>query len=311
MCSEVVVVRPVEGEEELEQALQIALGEKWSVSRASFSNPFALSPATCLAAGSSSGPPPQLLGTAFGVPYDDSSRAAYVLNVLVVPAHRRRGLARRLVQELLERLRAAGVVSVGLDATSQGRHLYETLGFKRSFDLLTFDLDLAQYHPPCTEAVASTAVLEPFSPALLDAVTELDAACFGFRRSKLYQQYFGNPFKGFVLRSNGDKRLRGAICARATVGNSCVIGPLLADCDDTAYMLLGAIVRSCVAAGARFCIAFVPEWHMASVTLLTRFSFSQDPTLTHRMWLNLLDPSAEAVRRETSGYYIVAGPDIG
>jgi GNAT superfamily N-acetyltransferase len=52
-----------------------------------------------------------------------------VLNVYVEPHWRRRGLARRLMQEILEWAPTAGVARLVLHASREGRPLYEALGF--------------------------------------------------------------------------------------------------------------------------------------------------------------------------------------
>ena len=57
-------------------------------------------------------------------------REAYVLNVFTEPGHRRRGLACRLVREILSWARREGAVRVSLHASDQGRPVYEALGFR-------------------------------------------------------------------------------------------------------------------------------------------------------------------------------------
>ena len=52
-----------------------------------------------------------------------------VLNVYTEPAHRRRGLARRLMQEILAWCHGRGITRVTLHASDDGRPLYESLGF--------------------------------------------------------------------------------------------------------------------------------------------------------------------------------------
>lgn len=54
---------------------------------------------------------------------------AYVLNVFTEPAHRHRGLSRRLLGELIAWSRAHGVSRVTLHASDAGRPLYAGLGF--------------------------------------------------------------------------------------------------------------------------------------------------------------------------------------
>lgn len=58
-----------------------------------------------------------------------SGREALVLNVYVVPAWRRRGLARYLMETVLEWARVAQIARVVLHASGEGRPLYEMMGF--------------------------------------------------------------------------------------------------------------------------------------------------------------------------------------
>jgi GNAT superfamily N-acetyltransferase len=60
---------------------------------------------------------------------------AYVLNVYTEPAHRRRGLARRLMREVLAWARRKGAAIVSLHASDAGRPVYEGLGFKEGREM--------------------------------------------------------------------------------------------------------------------------------------------------------------------------------
>lgn len=61
---------------------------------------------------------------------DTSGRRASILNVYTLPAFRRQGLARRLMQIVLDWCRANQIRTVVLQASNDGRALYESLGFK-------------------------------------------------------------------------------------------------------------------------------------------------------------------------------------
>jgi GNAT superfamily N-acetyltransferase len=58
-----------------------------------------------------------------------SGRIGYVMNVVTDPRYRRRGIARRVMQMILEWLAAQGITRVDLHATEMGRRLYEWMGF--------------------------------------------------------------------------------------------------------------------------------------------------------------------------------------
>ena len=57
-------------------------------------------------------------------------RLAFVYNVYVAPAHRRRGLARRIMDAIHAFCRANGITSLALNASADGRPLYEALGYQ-------------------------------------------------------------------------------------------------------------------------------------------------------------------------------------
>lgn len=57
-------------------------------------------------------------------------RRAMILNMYVEHEHRRRGVARRLMECMIEWCRKNGFANVGLHASEEGRPLYEKLGFQ-------------------------------------------------------------------------------------------------------------------------------------------------------------------------------------
>ena len=65
-------------------------------------------------------------------PREFSGRLPIVYNVYTEPAHRRRGLARALMETVHVWCRDAGYSVVGLAASTYGRALYESLGYRAS-----------------------------------------------------------------------------------------------------------------------------------------------------------------------------------
>lgn len=63
-------------------------------------------------------------------PADPAPRRAWILNVYTCPEYRRQGIARRLMQTMIESCRQAAFQSVALHSSDEGRPLYESLGFK-------------------------------------------------------------------------------------------------------------------------------------------------------------------------------------
>jgi GNAT superfamily N-acetyltransferase len=66
---------------------------------------------------------------------DDADRRGNVVNVYTRPDYRRQGLARRLMGVVLDWCREHHVSTVILHASSEGRPLYESLGFKASNEM--------------------------------------------------------------------------------------------------------------------------------------------------------------------------------
>jgi ribosomal protein S18 acetylase RimI-like enzyme len=78
-----------------------------------------------------------ILGSAVGVrwdrlptPWNEEGRGAYVQYVWTEPAHRRRGVARAVMERLIALLAAAGVADVDLHATAAAEAMYRSLGFE-------------------------------------------------------------------------------------------------------------------------------------------------------------------------------------
>ena len=73
--------------------------------------------------------------------YDNpSGRSGYITNMFTRPAWRHRGLAKRLVDLLVEAAREAGCAKLYLNASRMGRPLYEGYGFRPVDGEMVFDI---------------------------------------------------------------------------------------------------------------------------------------------------------------------------
>jgi GNAT superfamily N-acetyltransferase len=63
-------------------------------------------------------------------------REGLILNVHVDPAHRRQGVARRLMETIIRWAPGAGIVRLVLHASPDGERLYQALGFRASNEML-------------------------------------------------------------------------------------------------------------------------------------------------------------------------------
>jgi GNAT superfamily N-acetyltransferase len=65
-------------------------------------------------------------------PQHPGGHVAFVYNVYTEPAHRGQGLARRVMEAIHAWCRGAGIHSIALNASPDGRPLYESMGYRVS-----------------------------------------------------------------------------------------------------------------------------------------------------------------------------------
>ena len=65
-----------------------------------------------------------------GYPSEEQAKRAWILNMYTEPGARRCGVAKRLMQTMVEWCRCEGYGSVSLHASEAGRPLYEGMGFQ-------------------------------------------------------------------------------------------------------------------------------------------------------------------------------------
>jgi GNAT superfamily N-acetyltransferase len=68
-------------------------------------------------------------------PRDPDPRRSWIVNMYTEPEYRRQGLARRLMEAMVEWCRGQRMANVYLHASEEGRPLYESLGFKSSNEM--------------------------------------------------------------------------------------------------------------------------------------------------------------------------------
>jgi ribosomal protein S18 acetylase RimI-like enzyme len=85
----------------------------------------------------------------------------YVEGVYVLPAFRRRGIASRLMHECIDWLRSMACDAVRLQSTSEGKALYESLGFVPTGEM---ELTLNATKRSFAESYGSTAPTAQINP---------------------------------------------------------------------------------------------------------------------------------------------------
>lgn len=61
-----------------------------------------------------------------------TGREAYIMNIYVAPSYRRKGIAKSLMDQLLEDAKSRGINDITLIASEKGQPLYEAMGFVKS-----------------------------------------------------------------------------------------------------------------------------------------------------------------------------------
>lgn len=160
----------------------------------------------------------------------------WVCMVLVAADRRRRGLATILMEWALDTTKAMGLVA-GLDATPDGRKVYEKLGFVDIFALSRLQA------PNVTVADTYDATsLRPMADTDIDAVAAIDMTAFGANRTRLVSALRERrPDCAFVAVRDG--HIDGFVLGRD--GRSATqIGPVVASSETTARALLSAALRN-------------------------------------------------------------------
>ena len=70
-------------------------------------------------------------------PMHPTGKRAHLMNVYTKPAYRHAGVGKRIVEMLISEAAKKGVTEVYLDATKDGRPLYEALGFTARLEGMT------------------------------------------------------------------------------------------------------------------------------------------------------------------------------
>jgi len=172
-----------------------------------------------------------LVGTGGAACY--SSRLAWVCMILVDAAERGRGVGSALVTAVLDRVH--GVETVGLDATPQGRPVYERLGFAATSSLMRMAGPAAEPG----RARATTTMTRSVAAGDLEAILGLDREAFGADRSRVIRWAWSQApalawcaleegqLAGYCMGRHGDRAVhigpvvaRSLPVARALVGNA-------------------------------------------------------------------------------------------
>ncbi|MDE5780567.1 MAG: GNAT family N-acetyltransferase [Lachnospiraceae bacterium] len=66
--------------------------------------------------------------------HNSTGRKAYIMNMYTEPEYRRKGIAFKTLDLLVNEVRKRGILQISLEATAAGRPLYEKYGFRQMVD---------------------------------------------------------------------------------------------------------------------------------------------------------------------------------
>ena len=159
----------------------------------------------------------------------------FICNMVVRPDHKRHGFGRRVFEELIAWLDGSGYRTIQLEATEEGRPLYEQYGFTALWESVAGAL----VSPPARgdETGLSEATEDDWP-----AVAELDRLATGMDRGGLLMRLTGQPnYRGCLVKRDG-----GGISGYGLRFDN-RIGPLMARSAETAEQLARALAaRSAV-----------------------------------------------------------------
>ena len=224
----------------------------------------------------------ELIATAATLTY--GSRLGYVSMILVTPRFRNRGIAKKLLRELIDDLEIRGYSAL-LDATPAGAAVYRRLGFLDVFPLQRWQGKGYD---------ASGAALRAASLTNVDHLIVQDALAFGADRPFLIRNLLARAGTsalvsdvGFALRRKGSRADQ--------------IGPLVAADEASAQQLLSAAIG--LGAGPVF--LDVPDHQQGLGTFLEARGFVVQRSFT-RMARGLSTCLGDRAR-----LFVVAGPEFG
>ena len=169
-------------------------------------------------------------GTATTIVYE--RRFAWIGMVLVDPEHRGRGIGTRLLERTIEHLDALGVPTLKLDATPQGKPIYEKLGFVAEYEIERWKLQRA----PGAQAAQPAP-----PPRHLERILRLDREIFGAGRGALLQSlHYDAPEFTMAVEFMGDLRAYG-LGRKGTRADQ--LGPWIGRDEPSALGLLDEFLR--------------------------------------------------------------------
>ncbi|HEU4387697.1 MAG TPA: GNAT family N-acetyltransferase, partial [Blastocatellia bacterium] len=231
-----------------------------------------------------------LIGTTTALTY--GGELAWLGMVFVRPEYRREGVGNRLMNAALSYLDEAGVASIKLDATPEGRPLYESLGFVPEALIERWE---------GTANISSRHRRSGSNGCWGEEIYSLDLAAFGANRTLVIETLLRDSCVEPLVVAKSDGKPSGFALARAGARAS-YIGPLIATDTSAALELLANMLDAL--AGGPVYIDFNTEFDIASSELAARGLTRQRDLLQMRC-----GPASNAGTSRL--VFAIAGPELG
>lgn len=266
-------------------ALRAAAG--WNQTREDWERILAISPDGCSVAEWGG----EVIGTVTAIPY--GSAVGWIGMLLVHPNQRSLGVGRALLNRAIEFLRTR-VTCIKLDATPQGKPLYEKLGFVE-----TARLNRWQASPVAVRPRGDVDGIRIYRTGDWEALLQLDAVVFGERRGELLSRLVAGAQDVVVCEIGG--KLRGFGLLRPG-RKAAYMGPVEAESPETARGIIEVLLSATKSTAVYWDIL---EGNRTAQTWATEFGFTvQRPLL--RMLLG-----DDHQREDASRYYAILDPACG
>ena len=232
-------------------------------------------------------------GTATTMVY--GSDLAWIGMVLVHPEYRRRGIGRALLLKCIEHLQARRVRCVKLDATPQGRPVYENLGFKDEWTLSRWEAELSVLAPDAPDSH-----IRPWEEGDALRLDPHDARAFGASRHELISALARESRCALTYESQPDVPTG---CGLLRPGaQASYLGPVSATSPRHGIALIEALTAQ--GGGGRM-FWDIPDINAAAVGWAERHGFRVQRRLT-RMWLGDNCRAGNPLHQ-----FALAGPELG
>jgi GNAT superfamily N-acetyltransferase len=168
------------------------------------------------------------------------TRLAWIGMVLTRPEYRRQGLARRLMEDAIANAERYGIRTLKLDATDEGRPLYESLGFVVESTVERWERNAAEFAAAQKPSGENGVQGPPHRESIPASLLSLDEQAFGADRKVLLQSLSASD--GCSATTEGHLLTRPGRTAH-------YLGPCVATSEPEARKLIAALLEDSAGAG--------------------------------------------------------------